>query len=48
MHCQVGPTKDLTLDDKLRALDALHDRQFAEKGAKHADSGLEVATFRRK
>ena len=46
--CQVGPTKDLTLDDKLRALDALHDRQFAEKGAKQQDSGLEVATFRRR
>lgn len=48
LQCQVGPTKDLTLDDKLRALDALHDRQFAEKGAKQPGSGLEVATFRRK
>ena len=48
MHCQVGPTRDLTLDDKLRALDALHDRQFAERGAKQSGSGLETATFRRK
>ena len=45
--CQVGPTKDLTLDDKLQTLDTLYDRQFAEKGTKQ-ESGLEVATFRRK
>ena len=44
---QVGPTKDITLDEKLRALDALYEQQFAEKGKKH-EKGLEVATFRRK
>ena len=42
----VGPTKDLSLDDKLKALDILHDRQFAEKGQKK--NGVEVATFTRK
>lgn len=44
---QVGPAKDIALDEKLRALDALFERQFAEKGSKR-EQGLEVATFRRK
>jgi hypothetical protein len=42
----VSPAKDVTLDDKLKALDMLYERQFAEKGQKK--NGVEVATFTRK
>jgi hypothetical protein len=44
---QVGPTKDLSLDERLKALDLLYEKQFAEKGNRK-EGGLEVATFRRK
>lgn len=43
---QLTPAKDVTLDEKLKALDALYERQFAEKG--HKKNGVEVATFKRK
>ncbi len=43
---QLSPTKDTTLDEKLKALDILYERQFAEKGQKK--NGVEVATFSRK
>lgn len=43
---QLTPTKDTTLDEKLKALDILYERQFAEKGQKK--NGVEVATFSRK
>ncbi|CAL8465138.1 g4673 [Coccomyxa elongata] len=43
---QLSPTKDTTLDEKLKALDILYERQFAEKGQKK--NGVEVATFTRK
>ncbi len=42
-----GPTKDLTLDGKLRTLDKLYDEQFAQKGTKK-EGGVEVATFSRR
>ncbi|BDA50739.1 hypothetical protein COCOBI_16-4170 [Coccomyxa sp. Obi] len=42
----LSPTKDTTLDEKLKALDILYERQFAEKGQKK--NGVEVATFTRK
>jgi hypothetical protein len=43
----LGPTKDSSLDDRLRLLDSLYDRQFAEKGSKR-EGGVEVATFKRR
>lgn len=43
---KLTPTKDTTLDEKLKALDTLYERQFAEKG--HKKNGVEVATFTRK
>ena len=43
----LNPTNDMTLDDKLKALDALHTKAFAEKG-RIKEGGVEVATFTRK
>ena len=43
----LNPTNDMTLDDKLKALDALHTKAFAEKG-RIKEGGVEVATFTRR
>jgi hypothetical protein len=37
----------MSLDEKLKALDAMHAKAFAEKG-RLKDGGVEVATFTRK
>ena len=44
---KLNPTTDMSLDDKLQALDAIHAKAFAEKG-KVKEGGVEVATFTRK
>ena len=43
----LSPTTDMSLDDKLRALDAIHAKAFAEKG-RVKEGGVTVATFTRK
>ena len=43
----LNPTTDMSLDEKLRALDAIHGKAFAEKG-RVKEGGVEVATFTRK
>lgn len=42
----INPTTDMTLDDKLKALDIMHSKAFAEKG-KLKEGGVEVATYTR-
>lgn len=43
----LNPTNDMSLDEKLRALDMMHAKAFAEKG-RLKEGGVEVATFTRK
>ena len=43
----LNPTNDMSLDEKLKALDAMHTKAFAEKG-RLKEGGVEVATFTRK
>ena len=43
----LSPTTDMSLDDKLKALDAIHGKAFAEKG-RVKEGGVTVATFTRK
>ena len=43
----LSPTTDMSLDDRLKALDAIHAKAFYEKG-RGKEGGVEVATFTRK